>query len=302
MSKAIDLIASGSDAGERLDAFVSRHARISRAHVARLIADGDVQVDGSRAAKSLRLAPGMRIHVVVEEPAAKGLAAEDLSIPVIHEDEDVLVISKPAGLVVHPGPGHASGTLANALLRLGAAGGDPDRPGIVHRLDAGTSGLMIVARSAEAYTRLAAAMAAREITRTYLALVEGQPDTDALTIDAPIGRSPRHRKKMAVVARGREAVTRVTVLERHARTALVEAKPYTGRTHQIRVHLAVAGHPIVGDAVYGKDRRLADALELDRPFLHAAALSFAHPVTGVRLDLRDPLPPDLERALERARG
>jgi len=302
MSDAIDLMVSERDAGQRLDAFVSRAAGMSRARAARLIADGALLVDDSPASKSLRLEPGMRVHVPGDEPAAEGLEPEDLPVRVVYQDDALLVLSKPAGLVVHPAPGHPAGTLANALVRLGGAGGDPGRPGIVHRLDAGTSGLMIVARSEEAFAVLATAMAAREISRTYLALVEGQPDTDTLTIDAPIGRSPRHRKKMAVVAGGKEALTRVTVLERHPRTALVEAKPHTGRTHQIRVHLAAAGHPVVGDAVYGRDRKLAGALGLERPFLHAARLSFSHPMTGAVIELEDPLPADLDAVLARARA
>ena len=231
-------------------------------------------------------------------------APENIPIRVVYEDDHLLVVSKPAGLVVHPAPGHASGTLVNALLaRAGArpAGGDLERPGIVHRLDAGTSGLMIVAKDEPTHAALTEALAARAITRTYLALVEGIPDTDTATIDAPIGRSTRDRKKMAVVAGGRHAVTEIKVLERHADTSLLEVRPVTGRTHQIRVHLKAAGHPVVGDGVYGKNRKLAAALGLDRPFLHAARLSFEHPSTGARIELEDPLPPDLTAALEAAR-
>jgi 23S rRNA pseudouridine1911/1915/1917 synthase len=169
-------------------------------------------------------------------------------------------------------------------------------------LDAGTSGLMIVAKDAEAFERLQEQMSAREVSRTYFALVEGVFDTDTATIDAPIARSAKQRKKMAVVAGGKEAVTHLTVLERHKETSLLEVKPHTGRTHQIRVHLTAAGHPVVGDPVYGKTRALAGRLGLDRPFLHAARLSFAHPMTATRIDLDDPLPPELEEALRRARA
>ncbi len=198
-----------------------------------------------------------------------------------------------------------SGTLVNALLaRAGAlpAGGSAERPGIVHRLDAGTSGLMIVAKDEATHAALTEALAAREVTRVYLALTEGVPDTDTATIDAPIGRSSRNRKKMGIVAGGRPSVTEISVQERHAETALVEARPVTGRTHQIRVHLAAADHPVVGDRVYGRNRKLATALGLDRPFLHAARLSFEHPSTGARIELEDPLPPDLVAALEAARA
>lgn len=301
MARRRDLIVPDADAGARLDAAVARLAGISRAQAAKLIDAGAVTVDGARAQRSSRVEPGARIAVdLPDEPA--GPAPEDVAVSVVYEDDDLLVVSKPAGLVVHPAPGHERGTLVNALLARGVAGGDPSRPGIVHRLDAGTSGLMLVARTEEAYERLSRALADREIGRTYLALVEGSPDAETMTIDAPIGRSPRHRQKMAVVAGGRESITHARVLERHPRTALVEAKPYTGRTHQIRVHLAAAGHPIVGDAVYGRDRALARALGLERPFLHAARLDLIHPRSGGTLTFEDPLPEDLVGALERARA
>jgi 23S rRNA pseudouridine1911/1915/1917 synthase len=299
-----ELVVSAEEAGTRLDAFVAARAEISRAAAAKLIAEGSVSVERGRAAKSMRVESGQRVSVVLPETPQLSPAAEDISVPVVYEDEHLLVVSKPPGLVVHPAPGHEAGTLVNALLaRAGAApaGGDEMRPGIVHRLDAGTSGLMIVAKDEATHSALTEALAARAITRVYLALVEGIPDTDTTTIDAPIGRSPRDRKKMAVVAGGRPAVTEVTVLEKHADTALVEARPVTGRTHQIRVHLRAAGHAVAGDRVYGRNRKLAAALGLDRPFLHAARLSFEHPSTGARIEMEDPLPPDLEAALQAAR-
>jgi 23S rRNA pseudouridine1911/1915/1917 synthase len=264
-----------------------------------------VTVDGRQATKSTRLEAGMAVHVSVPPEAITTLAAEDIPVTIVYEDEHLLVVSKPAGLVVHPAPGHPSGTLVNALLaRAGAlpAGGSAERPGIVHRLDAGTSGLMIVAKNEVTHAALTEALAARAVTRVYTTLVEGNPDTDTATIDAPIGRSARNRKKMGVVAGGRDSITEIAVLERHRDTALVEARPITGRTHQIRVHLAAAEHPVVGDHVYGRDRKLAAALNLDRPFLHAARLSFEHPSTGARIELSDPLPPDLVEALELARA
>jgi 23S rRNA pseudouridine1911/1915/1917 synthase len=289
-----------ADAGARLDAVVAARAGLPRAQAARLIADGAVTVDGVAVSKSWAVREGAT--VIVRLPPVPGPPeAEDVAVTVVYEDEALLIVSKPAGLVVHPAPGHARGTLVNALLARGAAGGDPERPGIVHRLDAGTSGLMVVAKGQAAYEALAAAMAAREVTRTYIALTERLPETDTVTIDAPIGRSARHRKKMGVVPGGKPARTEVAVLERHPVTALVEARPITGRTHQIRVHLLAAGMPVAGDPVYGRDRALARALDLSRPFLHAVRLSFRHPVSGIELDLSDPLPEDLVATLDRAR-
>jgi 23S rRNA pseudouridine1911/1915/1917 synthase len=296
---------SAKDAGARLDAFVGARAGVSRAAAAKLIASGAVTVERRIATKSLRVEAGMSVSVSLPEAAAATLEAEDIPVHVVYEDDNLLVVSKPAGLVVHPAPGHPSGTLVNALLaRTGAlpAGGDAGRPGIVHRLDAGTSGLMIVAKDEATHAALTEALAARAVTRIYLALVEGNPDTDTATIDAPIGRSPRNRKNMGVVAGGRDSITEITVIERHAETALVEARPITGRTHQIRVHLAAVDHPVVGDSVYGRNRKLATALGLDRPFLHAARLSFEHPSTGARIELSDPLPGDLTAALELGRA
>ena len=299
-----ELLVSADDAGTRLDAFVSARAGVSRAAAAKLIAAGAVSIEGALATKSLRVEEAMRVSVSIPEHESAVPQAEEIPVRVVFEDEHLLVVSKPAGLVVHPAPGHSSGTLVNALLaRAGAApaGGDAERPGIVHRLDAGTSGLMIVTKDEETHAALTEALAARAVTRVYLALVEGIPDTDTTTIDAPIGRSTRDRKKMAVVAGGRPAVTEITVLEKLPDTALVEARPITGRTHQIRVHLKAAGHPVVGDRIYGPNRKLAAALGLDRPFLHAARLSFEHPSTGALIELDDPLPQDLAAALEAAR-
>jgi 23S rRNA pseudouridine1911/1915/1917 synthase len=222
-------------------------------------------------------------------------------VRLVHTDERFAVVDKPAGLVVHPAPGTRGPTLVDELGPLLGGGPDAARPGIVHRLDRDTSGLMLVARDDEAHRRLSAAIKAREVSRTYLALVEGAPSA-AGEIDAPVGRSPRHRKKMAVVAGGKEARTSYRRVETLRDTALLEVRPLTGRTHQIRVHLAAAGYPVVGDVVYGHDRKLAASLGLDRPFLHAWALAFAHPVTGEALALEEPLPEDLDRALALARG
>jgi 23S rRNA pseudouridine1911/1915/1917 synthase len=285
-------------AGERLDVVVARAAGITRSHAARLIDDGAVRVSGKTRPRSYRVEAGERLMIdVPAEPAPP--APEEIAVPVVYEDEWLLVVAKPAGLVVHPAPGHPSGTLVNALLaRAGRLPGDAERPGIVHRLDAGTSGLMIVATDDAAYDTLRRSMSAHEIERTYVALVEGTPPA-AGEIDAPLGRSPRHRKKMAVVAGGREARTAYRRTESFAEVSLLEVKPKTGRTHQIRVHLSAAGYPVVGDAVYGRDRKLAARLGLTRPFLHAARLGFDHPVTGKRVELEEPLPDDLTDALAR---
>ncbi len=300
-----ELIVEEARAGMRLDAFVAAAAGVSRVVAARAIAQGRVTVDGEPASKSTRVEQGMRVVAEFGADAPRP-AAEDIQVPIVYSDEHLVVVAKPAGLVVHPAPGHAGGTLVNALLAtetdLPAGGEDDERPGIVHRLDATTSGLMVVAKSAQAHGRLVEMMAAREVTREYLALVAGSPDSDSATIDAPVGRSPRHRKKMAVVAGGKPAITHVEVIERLRATTLVEARLETGRTHQIRVHLAAIGHPVVGDGVYGRGRALARELGLERPFLHAGRLSFAHPITGELLSFNEPLPEDLVAALERARA
>ena len=301
MTRSVEAVAT--DARERLDVAVAKAAGVTRSRAARLIDAGAVRVNGTVVARSSRLAAGDRIEIALpDDPDAAAPAAEDIAVPVVYEDEWLMVVAKPAGLVVHPAPGHRGGTLVNALLARSGRPlpGEDDRPGIVHRLDAGTSGLMIVALEERALERLRDMMAEREVSRTYLALVEGMPPASA-TIDAPIGRSPRHRKKMAVIAGGREAVTDVRRVESHAKTALVEARPRTGRTHQIRVHLSEAGYPIAGDRVYGRDRKLAASLGLERPFLHAAGLAFRHPITESPIELSEPLPADLADALERAR-
>jgi 23S rRNA pseudouridine1911/1915/1917 synthase len=286
--------------GERLDVAVARAAGVTRARAAKLIDAGAVLVGGRVVARSHRVGAGDRIEIDLPEEAPPP-GPEDIPVPVVFEDDWLLVVAKPAGLVVHPAPGHSSGTLVNALLaRAGRLPGEIGRPGIVHRLDAGTSGLMIVAKDETAFDALRTLMSAREVARTYLALVEGAPPP-AGEIDAPIGRSPRHRKKMAVVAGGREAHTSYVRIEALLATALLEVRPHTGRTHQIRVHLAAAGHPVVGDAVYGRDRKLAARLGLARPFLHAAGLAFAHPITGESMRFDEPLPADLESALAAAR-
>jgi 23S rRNA pseudouridine1911/1915/1917 synthase len=234
--------------------------------------------------------------------------AEDRPLTVRYEDDRLLVVAKPAGLVVHPGPGHPTGTLVNALLgrqgsSLSAGGGAADRPGIVHRLDKDTSGLLLVAKDDATHLALARDLAAHRVERRYLALVQGRLPGGTGTVDAPVGRHPRDRKRMGVVATGgRQAVTHWRVLETFPAVQLVEATLETGRTHQVRVHLASLRHPLVGDRAYGADPTLATRLGVPRPFLHAWRLAFTHPATGTRIDLTEPLPPDLQTVLDRLRG
>jgi 23S rRNA pseudouridine1911/1915/1917 synthase len=286
-------------AGERVDRAVALLTGWSRADVAGLIEEGAVRIGGQPVVKSRRLAEGEEVEVEGEPEADAPPVPESVDVPVLYEDDDLVVVAKPAGLVVHPGAGHETGTLASGLLHRYpeiAAVGDPMRPGIIHRLDRDTSGLMVVARSPRAYEALTAALAARDIQRRYLALAWGHFDARRGTIDAPIGRSATRRTRMAVREVGKEARTGYEVLTQydHPVCALVECRLETGRTHQIRVHLAAIGHPVVGDATYGGDR---NPLRPGRPFLHAHALALAHPVTGEPLEFSDPLPPELAAML-----
>ncbi|CAA9268832.1 MAG: Ribosomal large subunit pseudouridine synthase D [uncultured Acidimicrobiales bacterium] len=285
--------------GERVDRVVSLVTGLPRGEAAELVDRGDVQINGSTVTnRSKKLRSGERLEILV--PVATGpmrpAADPSVPVPVVHVDDDIVVVDKPAGLVVHPGAGNDTGTLVNGLLAQFpdlAGTGQPERPGIVHRLDAGTSGLLVVARTAEAHTLLVAQMAARTVERVYLALVLGTVEPDNGVVDAPIGRSGRDPTRMAVVASGREARTRYTVLTRRLHpvaTTEVECRLETGRTHQIRVHLAAIGHPVVGDTRYGGER---PAVPLARPYLHAHRLSFDHPATGERVTFSSPLPADL---------
>ena len=306
--RTVDVEAAG--AGERLDSWLARTLPdLSRARIQALIAEGAVTVDGASSRSSSRVRAGQRVAVAVPELQAAIPQAEDISLTVVHEDAHLLVVNKPAGLVVHPGAGTPSGTLVNALLHhvrdLSGIGGVL-RPGIVHRLDRGTSGLIVVAKSDEAHRGLAAQFASRAVEKQYLAVVHGVPRPRSGTIDAPIGRHPVQRKKMSTAApRGRSARSSYVVEEALDGAALLRVRIHTGRTHQIRVHLASTGHPIVGDATYGGTRAPAAAAAgaraaiaaFSRPALHAAALAFDHPVTGARLSLEAPLPEDIARLL-----
>jgi len=287
--------------GERLDVFLSRAvAGLSRSRARRLIDDRLVTVDGAPERPSYRLPGGARVTATLPPAGEAGPEAERIPLTIVYQDEDVIVVDKAAGLTVHPAPGHATGTLVNALLALVpelAEVGERLRPGIVHRLDRDTSGLLVVARNERARADLVRQLKQREVSKTYLALVRGVPKPPQGTIEAPIGRHPRNRKKMAVVAGGREAETRYRLREEIDGMSLLEVEPVTGRTHQIRVHLAATGHPVIGDAVYGKRSEIAG-----RQFLHAWRLAFDLPSSGRRVEFESPLPADLRAALARLRA
>ncbi len=269
----------------------------SRAAAERLLSAGAVLVDGELRGKSHKLAGGEAVAIEAPAPVAVP-EVEPPELTVAYEDEHLLVVDKPAGVVVHPAPGHTGGTLAQALAAAGAAGGEEERPGIVHRLDRDTSGLLVVARSPETYERLQQLIRRRALTREYLGLVAGRPKSRRGTIEAPIGRDRHDRLRHSLdTGTPRAAVTHFELEELLPRHALLRVRLETGRTHQIRVHLAAIDLPVAGDPTYG----IAGDLGLERQFLHAARLAFAHPVTGDALDVSSPLPPDLAAALETAR-
>jgi 23S rRNA pseudouridine1911/1915/1917 synthase len=287
--------------GTRLDRFLALLPEIgSRAVAERLVENGGVLVDGRTRPKSYRLAGGEELELEPPAPRPSGLVAEEIDLAVPYEDEHLLVVDKPAGLVVHPAPGHAEGTLVQGLLAYDVEGGEePDRPGIVHRLDRDTSGLLVVARSPEAHRRLQELVQSRALTREYLALVVGRPQSRRGTIDAPIGRDRRDPMRQSLdTDTPREAVTHFEAEELLPRHALLRVTLETGRTHQIRVHLEAIDLPVAGDPLYGR----AGELGLERQFLHATRLAFDHPFTGVRVDVTSPLPADLAAALAAAGG
>ena len=290
-------------AGERLDRLVAMVVGCSRAQAAVLVDEGAVTVGGKVCtSRSVKLVEGDEVVIEAAGAVADVALAGDPSVPVhvVYEDDDVIVVDKPADLVVHPGAGNDTGTLVQGLLARYpeiAAVGQPDRPGIVHRLDRGTSGLLVVARSQPAYEALVAALSTHAVEREYKALVWGHPEATSGLVDAPIGRSTREPTRMAVSNRGREARTRYDVeatFDEPVPVALLTCRLETGRTHQIRVHLQAIGHPVVGDSRYDG---LREAIALRRPFLHAARLAFAHPVTGEPMSFTSPLTPDLEAVL-----
>ena len=298
----IDVHVPPEASGERLDRFLAGLPQVgSRSEAERLLSTRSVAVDGSPRPKSHRLAGGEVLSLDVPERPEPLLEAEAVAgVVVRYEDEHLLVVDKPAGVVTHPGAGRAHGTLVQALLARGIAGGEEaDRPGIVHRLDRDTSGLLVVARDADTHLALSRLVRRRALLREYLALARGRPASWRGRIEAPLGRDRREPTRMSLdTDRPRAAITHFVVEELLDGRALLRVRLETGRTHQIRVHLAAIDLPVSGDAVYG----VANDLGLRRQFLHAARLAFTHPVTGAPLDVESPLPPDLAEALERARG
>ena len=311
----LTVVVPASLEGVRVDKAVALVAGISRSSVNSLVEDGRVQIDGTAVrSRHTVLRTGQQLRVDRRpDPLRPGLEGDPtVAFGVVHVDPDVIVVDKPAGLVVHPGAGHRSGTLAHALvarfpeLRRVAdeLGTDPDRPGIVHRLDRGTSGLMVVARTPSAYRSLVAQLGERRMARSYRVLVLGTVEGDSGVVDAPVGRSAGAPTRMAVSRRGKEARTRYLVERRFSRPApstLMTAALETGRTHQIRVHLSAIGHPVVGDDAYGRGRTLPGAV-ISRPFLHAYQLAFDHPATGERVAWTSALPDDLRRQLDAVSG
>ncbi len=282
-------------AGARLDKFVGDSCPgLSRTHAQKLIAEGFITVNGRRAKSSLKLSVGDIIEISIPPDSPGPLSPEDIPLKIVYEDADLLVVDKPAGLAVHPAPGHPSHTLVNAVLGYlpALAGDDFIRPGIVHRLDKNTSGLIIVAKNRAAHENLSDQFKARSVSKSYIVLVKGRLVPESGVIEAAIGRDPRNRQRMAVVAKGREARTEYRVLKYLKDHTLLEIRPRTGRTHQIRVHLAAIGFPVVGDAAYG-----VASPHLSRQFLHASRLGFNLPSTGKYVEFTSPLPPDLEQAL-----
>lgn len=283
--------------GERLDRFIAaRLPELSRSYIQRLIEAGHITVNGRMARPGLRLKAGDNITIAQPPPEPSPITAENIPLKIIYEDEGLLVVDKPAGMTTHPAPGHPGHTLVNALLshlpKLPESD-NPARPGIVHRLDKDTSGLMIVAKSQAALADLSAQFKSHRVKKAYLALVKGRIKPESGVIDAPIGRDPSHRQRMAVVNSGRPARTAYTVLKHAGGCTLLEARPETGRTHQLRVHFAAVGHPIIGDATYGTKSGI-----VSRQFLHAHKLSFKLPSSGKLVEFTSPLPPDLQQSLK----
>ena len=295
-------------AGERVDAALARMLGFSRTQAAELATSGAVLVDGRQVGKSDRLHAGAWLEVDVPDPAAAVPAVVAEPVPgmrVVYEDDDVVVVDKPVGVAAHPSPGWTGPTVVGALAAAGhrvSTSGAAERQGIVHRLDVGTSGLMVVAKSEAAYSGLKRAFKQRTVDKVYHALAQGHPEPTSGTIDAPIGRHPTADYKFAVVADGKPSVTHYEVLEMLPAASLVEVHLETGRTHQIRVHFAALRHPLVGDLTYGADPVLASKVGLGRQWLHAVRLGFEHPLTGSWLEVSSEYPEDLERALETVRG
>ena len=291
------------ETGKRIDVYIYRFRDdLSRSQVQKLITDGKVTVNGKNIKSNYRLREKDIIDIEIPDPEPLDIEAEDISLNILYEDSDVIVIDKPQGMVVHPAPGHYSGTVVNALMyhckdSLSGINGCM-RPGIVHRIDMNTSGIIVAAKSDAAHKSLAVQFAEHSINRRYRAIVVGNIKEDTLTVDKPIGRNPRDRKKMAVVEGGKRAVTHFTVLERFGKYTYIEASLETGRTHQIRVHMAYSGHPLLGDNIYGSEKQ---PYKLMGQVLHAGVLGFVHPATGEYMEFRSEVPEYFEKLLERFR-
>ena len=295
-------------AGQRIDVVASRVTGHSRSRVAELIAAGGMLLDGETVKRASRIVTAGAMLELVTDPRPTQVASRPRlvgGLEIIHEDRDIVVVDKPAGVAAHPSLGWEGPSVTEHLAAAGiaiATSGAPERQGVVSRLDVGTSGLMVLARSERAYSVLKQAFRDKAVDKTYQALVQGHPDPFSGTIDAPIGRHPGHEWKMAIVGGGRESVTHYETLEAHRAATLVEVRLETGRTHQIRVHFAAIGHPCCGDPLYGSDPALARRLGLDRQWLHATRLAFEHPVEGNHVEFESELPRDLEHALREVRS
>jgi len=306
MAEMIELTPTRADLNERLDKFIAEHIKdLSRSYIQQLIDDERVTVDGIVRRRTFKMTPGQVVNVSVPPPEIDNVEPENIPLDIVYEDRDVIVIDKPAGMVVHPAAGHPRGTLVNALLyhapEISVAGSN--RPGIVHRLDKDTSGLIVVAKSDRARVTLVKQWNSRSVEKRYMALVRGVVEENEATIDVPIGRDPTARSRMAVVAGTRNAITHFAVIERFAEATFLDVEIVTGRTHQIRVHLAFIGHPVVGDSTYNRFSGVTGAASsiVDRQFLHAATLSFVLP-DGQSVRFEAPLPADLVAALETLRA
>jgi 23S rRNA pseudouridine1911/1915/1917 synthase len=302
---SVHLVPDGLD-GERVDVAASRMTGLSRSRIETLVAEGHVHLDGKQAAKSDRVRGGAMLEVEEARPNVVSVVPREVAgIAIVHDDRDIVVVDKPAGVAAHPSLGWDGPSVIEHLAAAGfriSTSGVPERQGVVQRLDVGTSGLMVVAKSEIAYTRLKDAFRQRTVSKTYHALVQGHPDPFEGTIEAPIARDPNHDWKMAIVSGGRHSVTHYTTLEAHRAASLLEIHLETGRTHQIRVHMAALHHPCVGDPLYAADPVLAAKLGLVRQWLHATELSFEHPTSGELVTFTSEYPEDLRRALDLVRS